>query len=97
MRRPAQATWDSFAIKAEIRRRGKTLTALAKEAGYQPATVRWAFIRPFPGANRAIAQFLGLSVQELWPDWYDCDGKLIPTVRSQPNRKTEARESVNAA
>lgn len=98
MRQPSSTkVWDVHAIKAEIHRRGQTLASLAQAAGYRPATMRWALKRPIPGANRAIAQFLGLSIQELWPSWYDADGKLIPTVRPNSNRKSEARESVNAA
>lgn len=97
MRRLRQREWDEFAIKAEIRRRGMTLTTLANTAGLPPSSIRAAFLKPSIGANRAIAQFLGLSVQELWPDWFGANGKLIPAVQRNSNRKTEARESVGAA
>ena len=73
-----KAVWDQYAIKAEIRRRGKTLTALAKDNGYSPSFLRASFIKPSTNVNRVIAQFVQVPLQELWPDWFDADGELIP-------------------
>lgn len=79
--------WDEYAIKAEIRRRGATLTSLAKATGLAPSTFRAAFKKPSPGANRAMAQYLGLPVQTLWPFWFDADGELIPARRRNSTHK----------
>ncbi len=40
----------------------------------------WALIKPHPRANAAIAEFLELPLNELWPQWFDEDGKLISTA-----------------
>lgn len=89
-------TWDEFAIKAEIYRRGHTLASLARSMGYDPATIRNAFIQPNGRACRAIARFLNTPVQELWPDWFDRHGELIPRRRRQASRKKGSKASPDA-
>jgi Ner family transcriptional regulator len=72
--------WDRHAIRAEIARRGSSLTKLAAEARLSPSSMSWAlWSRPHLRANKAIAEFLGVSLQELWPEWFDADGKVIST------------------
>lgn len=65
-----ERSWDRHAIMAEIRRRGSSLRQIAVEAGLSPSACSKAFTQTFPAAEVAIAQFLGLTVQELWPDRY---------------------------
>ena len=62
-------------IKAAVRKRGKTLTQLAREAGLTESACREALIRPMPAGNRAIANFLGCTVHDLWPLWFEEDGR----------------------
>jgi Ner family transcriptional regulator len=62
--------WDRFLIKAEIHRRGSTLTRVAAEAGVDGSTTRHALIRRSPAGERAISNFLGVPLIELWPERY---------------------------
>jgi Ner family transcriptional regulator len=91
--------WDNYAIKAEIRRRGYSLTSLAVENGFAPSTLRAAFLRPHSGANRVIAQCVQKPLHVLWPHWFDAHGDLIPARRRHSNiksRNSDSRELVAA-
>lgn len=69
-KRSARGQWDAHAIKAEIHRRGKTLTALAEEAGLEASAVRVALCRRHTQGEAAIAEFIGEPLTTLWPDRY---------------------------
>lgn len=71
--------WDRHAILAEIGRRGSSLGEIAETVGLRRASLSWALKIPRIRANRAIAEFLGVSLHELWPQWFDEDGKLVST------------------
>ncbi len=62
--------WDRHDIMAEIRRRGSSLRAVSLDAGLSESTCRKALAVPLPAGEAAIAAFLGVTVQELWPDRY---------------------------
>lgn len=66
----ANQIWDRHAINAEVRRRGMTLTGIAKDAGLNSSSCRQGVI----GANRkgaeAIAKALNIPFRTLFPDSY---------------------------
>lgn len=62
--------WDKHAIKAEVHRRGATLTQIAVEAGLEESACRAALIRTHKPAEQALSAFLGVDVTQLWPDRY---------------------------
>jgi Ner family transcriptional regulator len=62
--------WDRYAIRAELNRRGKTLTGLALDAVIEPSACRTALLRPNADGERAIASALGVEARTLWPDRY---------------------------
>lgn len=66
--------WHPEIVKAEVRRRGITLTQLALDNDLSPAACRVALIRPFHRAEQAIAAFIGVPARKIWPDRYDPDG-----------------------
>lgn len=66
-------------IKAAVRKKFGSLAALARENGVSDSVVRAALIRPQPTGNRIIANCLEQSVHDLWPEWYDRDGKRLPS------------------
>lgn len=85
--------WDQHAIKAEIYRRGYTIEALAREFGVSGSFLRRVFRNPSARANRLIAQFLKIPVHELWPNWFDADGDMIPAAY----RRKLSRQQIDSA
>jgi Ner family transcriptional regulator len=72
--------WHRADILAAVRKRGSTLADIARSVGLARQTMYWAMsTAPRLRANKAIADFLGVSLHELWPHWFDEDGKLIST------------------
>jgi Ner family transcriptional regulator len=62
--------WDTHEIKAELARRGYTLTQLARDNGLPENACRRALSSScLPGAL-VIAKTLEVSVQDLWPGRY---------------------------
>lgn len=79
-------------IKAEIRKRGSTLADISTKAGLGRRSASYALVVPMPTANRAIADFLGMTLHDLWPRWYDQSGERIKSQASpKRTRKTPSR------
>jgi Ner family transcriptional regulator len=76
--------WNRFDIVAAVRKRGSTLAGVARGVGLSRKSMSWALIRPHEKANRAIAKFLEVSPHELWPAWFDTDGRRIPARSPSP-------------
>lgn len=86
-RRPkALSGWHAEDVKAAIRKKGLTLSALSKSQGYSDSYLRGTLIRPRPRGEEIIARFLGVSPAEIWPDRY----------RSDRVRKTNHRRKAKA-
>ncbi len=77
MRASADDGWHRADVMAAVRKAGSNLAEIARAVGLKRQTMYWAFIHPHLRANRAIAEFLGVPLSELWPQWFDADGKLI--------------------
>ena len=71
--------WHREDIKAAVRKKGSTLRAVSLNAGLCRDAATVALVKPFPSGQRAIADFLGLPLNTLWPKWYDNDGQRIET------------------
>jgi Ner family transcriptional regulator len=78
-----KTVWHPELIKAAIRMRGKTLSDLSLENGLDESAVRAALIRSQPQAEKVIAAYLGVPLQELWPERYDSEGLRIRHVRDE--------------
>lgn len=87
-------------IKAAIRKKGSNLWRLTKEnKPIADTALTICLVRPLPRANRIIADFLGLSLNHLWPAWYDKSGNRISSrstskhsaKRPQPHSKKTRR------
>ena len=61
---------ERFSILAEMHRRGLSLAMLARAHGYHPRSFSHIFTRPWPEAQRIVAEALDRSPYELWPDRY---------------------------
>lgn len=62
--------WHKEDIKAAIRKRYGSITALAEQSGVASCYLRVALMRPQPKAEGIIARSLGESPAELWPERY---------------------------
>lgn len=70
MTKPAPVRWDRHSIKAEVHRRETTLTAIAIAAGLNVSACRSALVRRHIAGEKALAKFLGVSPEVLWPERY---------------------------
>ena len=64
-------------IKAMVRMKGKSLSQLATEKGVSVSAVTGALRRPQPKGEKIIAEYLGVTPYELWPDRWTKDGQRI--------------------
>ncbi|GAA0311452.1 MULTISPECIES: helix-turn-helix domain-containing protein [Rhodovulum] len=76
---------DWHGIKAELHRRGMTLTALATRAGLDPSMCRKVNSHCNYKAQKAIADFLDLKPEQLWPDRYPKNKpRILDTAKYPP-------------
>jgi Ner family transcriptional regulator len=73
-RRP-KTDWHFEDVKAAVRKRGGTLTALSRENGYAASAAGIALRRSWPALERIVADFLGLEPWAIWPTRYTADQK----------------------
>ena len=86
---PTNRVWDKHEIKAEIGRRGQTLTGVSEMYGLSGSAVRMTLQRkrPLTSADQAISDFLGVPLHVLWPDRYDRAGnRLVKLTPLSPRR-----------
>lgn len=81
---PEKSGWHRQDIIAAVRKKGSTLAEIARSVGLSRQSMYWATISPHVRANRAIAEFLGLPLATLWPQWFADDGTPIP--QNAPSR-----------
>lgn len=62
--------WHKADIVAAIKKRGTTLSAVARNAGLSPSTIRNALERPWPKGERLIAGVIGVEPAVIWPSRY---------------------------
>lgn len=64
-------------IKELIRAKGVTLCQLSEMAGFSKTAVSVALKVRSPYVQQAVAEFLGMRPQEIWPTRYDANGSPI--------------------
>lgn len=72
-------------IKAAIRMRGTTMAELSRHLGYTDEAVRISLTKPWPRLQAKIAEYLGKSPHQLWPQWYLPDGTCTARRRANAN------------
>ena len=72
--------WHAEDVKAAIRKKGTTLTALSRGHEYSDSYLRGTLIRHRPEGEVIIAQFLGVSPADIWPERYG--EKKTPRTRN---------------
>ncbi|HFD0411818.1 helix-turn-helix domain-containing protein [Escherichia coli] len=66
-----QGDWHRADIVAEIRKRGWSLRRLSLHVGKSPWYLNNALNRPWPKGEHIIAEFLGVSPEDIWPSRYN--------------------------
>ena len=69
-RKKTSADWHPADIVAALRKAGWSLRKLSKHHGYCPTSLTAALHRPWPKAERLIADAIGVSAEDIWPSRY---------------------------
>jgi Ner family transcriptional regulator len=90
-----ESGWHRADIVAAIHKRGTSLRALARQHGKADSTLRAALQKPRGPSNLIIADFLGRTLHELWPQWFDRHGRLRPQREgaTRPGRPSSQKRS----
>ncbi|YP_010660079.1 transcriptional repressor [Pseudoalteromonas phage HS6] len=75
--------WTVTDIKGALEKEGWSCRQLSFSRGYKSNAVQTALHRPYPIVEKIIAEVIGVSALEIWPERYGEDGK--------PNRKAGRR------
>lgn len=78
--------WTITDIKSALESEGWSCRQLSFSRGYTSNAVQTALHRPYPAIERIIADVIGVSASEIWPERYGDDGK--------PNRKVGRRKLI---
>lgn len=83
-------------VVAAIRKKGSSMSAIARQRKLHASALGHSLRRCIPAANRAIAKFLGLKVGDLWPEWFDENGRQRPgrgiaSSKQQPAKSQKHR------
>lgn len=79
--------WDPADIVAELRKAGWSLRRLSFSCGYDSDALKHALRRPYPRAERIIAEALGVAPHVIWPSRYP---DSVPEADDKPPGKAEA-------
>lgn len=90
------ADWHPADIVAALRKAGWSLAQLSLQHGYTDrGALGQAICKPYPKAERIIAETLGVTPQTIWPTRYDENG--VPNrPRGRPIRPTNVLPVRNA-
>jgi Ner family transcriptional regulator len=78
-------------IKEMIRARGVTLSQLSEMSGFSKAAVSVALKVRSPYVQQAVADFLGMPPQQIWPSRYDANGSPVRLDPRGRHRITPAK------
>lgn len=78
--------WHRADIIAALRKKGLTLEGLGRSNGKAQSSMSAALLKPSRGCNQIIADIIGVSLHELWPEWFDQTGTLIGRKARTPSR-----------
>ena len=69
------ANWSKQQILFRLRESGTTAARLAEEKGISRFTLYKGLVAPYPRVQDAVSTALGLPKQQIWPDFYDQNGR----------------------
>lgn len=96
----SKTKWDRHSIKAELHRQGMTLTRLAEINGLNPNRFRTVWNATHRKAEAAIATFLDIPVDQLFPDRYPIRSSRILSSKYEPegaSQKSDASAGMRTA
>lgn len=73
-KKPASKDWHRADVIAAFKRRGTSITREARLLGMNDSYLMGALNKPYPKAEKLIAEFLGETPQTIWPSRYNEDG-----------------------
>jgi Ner family transcriptional regulator len=73
-KKPAQQDWHKADIKAALEKAGWSLRSLARHHDLVHGSVSIALYKPYPKAEKRIADAIGKHPSEIWPTRYNPDG-----------------------
>lgn len=79
----AKETWTKAKIKCALEERGMTLNGLAELKGINPSYMRHVWNRTVRPAEKALAEFLGVTPAELFPDRYPIRKSCILSAENE--------------
>jgi Ner family transcriptional regulator len=74
-KKPALTDWHPADIICGLWKRGTSVHRLSRQNNYAPTALHIALRRPWPKAERLIAEALGVTPQDIWPSRYHADGR----------------------
>lgn len=73
-KKPVTGDWHHRDIIAAVWKAGSSIQRLSRENGYARDALALALRRPWPRAERLIAEAIGTTPQAIWPSRYHPDG-----------------------
>lgn len=84
--------WHSADIKAALEKAGWSVNQLGLAHGYTASSaLGQAFQRPYPKAERIIADTIGVHPMVIWPNRYDAQGNPNRPRGRKPQRPATSR------
>lgn len=74
-------------IVAALKKCGTNLSRLGLDHGFGESTLRAALHKPHPRAQALIANTIGKSLHEIWPQWFTPSGARIAGCRPGSARR----------
>ena len=94
-------SWDKHAILAEVKRRGITLTGIARDAGLYDSACRQGLMGGSRPGAQAIADALGTPFEDLFPNYgkgHNSKNNLsLRTKRGKRQNRTHSVDTSRAA
>jgi Ner family transcriptional regulator len=92
----ANEEWDRFKIKAEVQRRGSTLTEIAHKAGIAESSCRMALTGGSRAGAVALSKFLGVPLNVLFPGLYLRPRSNLPQAIAKPGSESRQKRKSTA-
>lgn len=88
-----EEAWDRFRIKAEVHRRGSTLTEIALAAGIAESSCRMALTGGSRKGALALSKFLKVPMHVLFPGLYLRARSTRPETTSNQGKESRQKRS----